>query len=86
MGKDVAGKDAALEKLSFEEALADLEKIVRQLESGSADLKSSIESYERGMALKALCESKLKEAQGRIEKITAVTEGQAVTESFRLSE
>lgn len=79
-------KDSTLEKLSFEEALTELEKIVRQLESGGADLKTSIESYERGMALKSFCESRLKEAQGRIEKITAVTDGQVATEPFRLSE
>ncbi len=82
----MAKENSALENLSFEEALAELEKIVRQLESGAADLKASIESYERGMALKSFCESRLKEAQSRIEKITAVTEGRAVTEPFSLSE
>jgi exodeoxyribonuclease VII small subunit len=75
-----------IEKLSFEDALAELEKIVRQLEGGSADLKSSIDSYERGIALKKYCEAKLREAQGRIEKITVGADGQAKTEPFHLSE
>jgi exodeoxyribonuclease VII small subunit len=84
MSKPAASAD--LEKLSFEEALSELEKIVRQLETGAADLKSSIDSYERGMALKKYCDGKLKEAQGRIEKITVSADGKATTEAFKLSE
>lgn len=72
--------------LSFEDALAELEKIVRALESGSSDLKSSIEAYERGMALKKHCEARLKEAQSRIEKITVSETGAVKTEPFKVSE
>ena len=79
-------KSISLENMSFEEALSELEKIVRQLESGGADLKSSIDSYERGMALKKLCEGKLKEAQTKIEKITLSADGKVSTESFKLSD
>ena len=81
-------KDAAkeMEKLSFEEALSELEKIVRALESGAGDLKGSIDAYERGMSLKNFCEAKLKEAQGRIEKITLVADGSAKAENFSLGE
>jgi len=75
-----------LDKLSFEEALSELEKIVRALEGGSSDLKTSIDSYERGMALKKYCDGKLKEAQGRIEKITIGEGGKVTTEQIRLSE
>lgn len=82
MSKQVAD----LEKLSFEEALTELEKIVRQLETGSSDLKTSIDAYERGMALRKLCDGKLKEAQGRIEKITVGEGGKAATEPFRLQD
>ena len=87
--KSVMSKTAVaadLEKLSFEEALTELEKIVRQLETGSSDLKNSIDSYERGMSLKKYCDSKLKEAQGRIEKITVGENGQITTEAFRLTD
>lgn len=76
----------SLENISFENALAELEKIVRQLESGSTDLNSSIESYERGMALKKHCEARLKEAQARIEKITVSSDGRVSAEPFRVSE
>lgn len=55
--------------LSFEQALAELEKIVSELESGQAPLERSIEVYERGAALKAHCESKLEAARLRVEKI-----------------
>jgi exodeoxyribonuclease VII small subunit len=71
-----------LEKLTFEEALGELEKIVRALESGAGDLKTSIDAYERGMTLKSLCEAKLKEAQGRIEKITLAADGGTKTTPF----
>ncbi|HEX2753083.1 MAG TPA: exodeoxyribonuclease VII small subunit [Alphaproteobacteria bacterium] len=74
------------EDLTFEAALAELEKIVRQLETGAADLSTSIEAYERGMALKKLCETKLKEAQGRIEKITLAADGTPKTEAFSLGD
>ena len=55
--------------LSFEQALAELERIVAELESGKTDLEKSIDAYERGARLKAHCEAKLKEAQLRVEKI-----------------
>jgi exodeoxyribonuclease VII small subunit len=56
--------------LSFEQALAELEKIVGALESGQTPLEESIRIYERGAALKAHCESKLEAARLRVEKIT----------------
>lgn len=56
-------------KLSFEDALAELERIVAELESGKAELERSIQAYERGAALKAHCEAKLKQAQLRVDKI-----------------
>jgi exodeoxyribonuclease VII small subunit len=55
--------------LSFEAALQELERIVAELESGKAELERSIQVYERGAALKAHCETKLKAAQLRVEKI-----------------
>jgi exodeoxyribonuclease VII small subunit len=55
--------------MSFEQALAELEKIVSELESGQAPLERSIEVYERGAALKAHCEKKLEAARLRVEKI-----------------
>ena len=56
--------------MSFEKALAALEEIVARLEAGKVDLEESIKIYERGEALRKHCESKLKDAEMRIEKIT----------------
>ena len=55
--------------LSFEQALAELERIVAELEAGKTDLEQSIDAYARGSLLKAHCEAKLKEAQLRVERI-----------------
>ena len=63
--------------LSFEEALAQLEKIVAELESGHAPLDKSIEMYERGAALKAHCEKRLEAARLRVEKIVVGQGGEA---------
>lgn len=61
--------------LSFEEALAELEKIVRQLEEGKTPLDDSIKAYERGVQLKNFCEGKLRDAQLIVEKITVNADG-----------
>jgi exodeoxyribonuclease VII small subunit len=61
--------------LSFETALAELEKIVDQLEKGQAPLEDSIRLYARGEALKKRCEALLKNAEARIEKITLGADG-----------
>ena len=58
-----------LSQLPFEEALAQLEKIVNRLEAGDVPLEDSIRIYERGAALKAHCEQKLKEAELKVERI-----------------
>ena len=61
--------------LSFEAALLQLEEIVGKLESGRAPLAESIAIYERGEALKQHCETLLKAAEARIEKITLSRDG-----------
>jgi exodeoxyribonuclease VII small subunit len=66
--------------LSFEQALAELERIVAELESGKTDLETSIDAYARGAALKAHCEAKLKEAQLRVDKIVVGQAGPAGVE------
>lgn len=73
-----------LADMSFEAALAELEKIVQQLESGDVELEKSIAIYERGAALKAHCEAKLREAELKVEKIVLDDTGQARTEDADL--
>ena len=72
-----------IEALSFEAALAQLETIVRSLETGTAPLDESIELYQRGDRLKRHCEARLKAAQARIDQISLDAEGKPVaTTSF----
>ena len=61
--------------LPFEQALEELEGIVRRLERGDVPLEDSIAIYERGEALKTHCEALLKRAEARIEKITIGPDG-----------
>ena len=68
---------ADIAAMSFEQALAELETIVRALESGQAPLEQSIEQYERGAALKEHCEAKLSEARLKVEKIVVGAGGEA---------
>ena len=82
MGEPTAPADIA--GLSFEDALAELERIVRQLEAGEAKLDDAIGLYERGSALKRHCETKLAEAKAKIEKISPSPEGAATTEPMEL--
>ena len=67
--------DMALEDLSFEDALKELERIVGRLESGDASLDESIRLYERGDRLRAKCAERLDAAQARIEAIRLDAEG-----------
>jgi len=72
-----------IETLSFEAALAQLEAIVRSLETGTEPLDQSIELYQRGDRLKRHCEARLKAAQVRIDQISVDAEGKPVaTTSF----
>lgn len=61
--------------LSFEEALAELEQIVRGLENGQQKLADAIDAYERGAALRKHCETKLTEAEARVAAIVQNADG-----------
>ncbi len=64
-----------VEEMSFEEAIAELEKIVERLERGQVPLAESIAIYERGAALKKRCEQLLRQAEMRIGKIVLDEQG-----------
>ena len=65
-----------IKNLSFEQALQELEQIVKQLEGGQGDLEAAIKSYERGSKLKAHCEQKLAQARLKVEKIVQAESGE----------
>jgi exodeoxyribonuclease VII small subunit len=59
------------EKMSFEEALKELETIVEKLERGDVSLDDAVMAYERGTELKQHCQKRLDEAKMRVEAIRA---------------
>ena len=67
-----------INKLSFENALAELEEIVDSLESGSVDLERSIEYYTRGSMLKLHCQKKLDEAVLKLEEMKVSSDGKVL--------
>ena len=79
------GVPADIKKLSFEQALEELESIVRKLEQGEIDLDQSIAAYERGALLKSHCEAKLREAQAKVDRITQAADGSLGTEPTDLT-
>ena len=68
--------DVQIVLMSFETAMAELEQVVTQLERGDVALDASITLYERGAALKAHCEAKLKSAEEKVAAITLNGDGQ----------
>jgi exodeoxyribonuclease VII small subunit len=75
---------ADITAMSFEEALAELEQIVRRLEGGQVRLDEAIVSYERGALLKRHCERKLNEAQQRVDRIVIGSDGAITAEPTKL--
>ena len=73
-------ENSDVRSMSFEDALAELERIVRGLEEGSAKLEESIIAYERGIALQRHCDAKLQEAQTRVERIVLGRNGAVAAE------
>ncbi|HEX3653447.1 MAG TPA: exodeoxyribonuclease VII small subunit [Rhizomicrobium sp.] len=73
-----------VEQMSFEAALRELEAIVSKLEQGDVDLEDSIALYERGQALRAYCEQKLKSAESRLERIVQGPKGAEAVEPLKL--
>ena len=79
-----AGVPPDIAAMSFEDALAELEQIVRRLEGGQVKLDEAISSYERGAQLKRHCEHKLNEAQQRVDRIVIGPDGAVTAEPAKL--
>lgn len=73
---------ADIKKLSFEQAMEELEEIVRQLEQENQTLDDSIQSWTRAMALRGHCENLLKNAKLKVEKIMLSADGSSKSEDF----
>ena len=83
MTQSAASLPSDIAALSFEDALIELEKLVKQLEDGKAKLDDAIKAYQRGALLKRHCESKLREAQAKIEQIAVGSDGVVSTKPFQ---
>ncbi|ADE29873.1 exodeoxyribonuclease VII small subunit [Rickettsia prowazekii] len=68
------------DNISFEEALRELEEIVKKIDTGQENLETAVNSFERGILLKNHCEKKLKEARLKIEKITKLADSTVILE------
>ena len=75
MAKDTKDANGDVAAMPFEKALAELEAIVQKLEGGNVALEESIKIYERGEALKKRCETLLRDAEARVDKITLDAKG-----------
>jgi exodeoxyribonuclease VII small subunit len=78
------GAPPDISAMSFEDALAELEQIVRRLEGGQVKLDEAILAYERGAQLKRHCERKLNEAQQRVDRIVIGPDGAISAEPAKL--
>ncbi len=74
-GIDEKAKVEEAPKMSFEDALARLEAIVYQLESGSLPLEESIKQFEEGIRLSKICGDKLSDAESKIEQLVKRSDG-----------
>jgi exodeoxyribonuclease VII small subunit len=83
-GVSADGVPADIAGMNFEDALTELEQIVRRLEGGQVKLDEAIMSYERGAQLKRHCERKLNEAQQRVDRIVIGPEGAIGAEPAKL--
>jgi len=73
-----SGNNGEVGALSFEAALAELEKIVERLEQGNVALEESITQYERGEKLREHCQKLLGAAEAKVEKIRLSQDGKPV--------
>ena len=76
-------QEPAIEAMSFEEALNELQGLVKALEKGEAKLDEAIRAYERGAALKQHCERKLREAQAKVDKIVFTSDDSLSSEPMK---
>ena len=75
-----------IEKMTFEEAMQQMQEIVETMRRGELSLEDSVEAYRRGKALSAHCEALLKEASEVVKNIEAVNEARSLTESVMREE
>lgn len=81
-----AGSTPAIETLAFDDALAELQRVVAELEAGGQPLEQALALYERGVALQARCERLIGDAELRVQQLVARTGGELQTRDVALGE
>ena len=76
----------AVETLTFDEALAELQRTVAELETGGQPLETALALYERGVALQARCERLLGDAELRVQQLVARAGGALETREVQVDE
>ena len=71
-----------LEKMTFEDAMDELESIVNALDKGDVSLDEAIAAYDRGSVLKDHCEKKLNQAKMKVETIQSEENGELKTDKI----
>jgi len=74
--------NAQTERLTFEEAMKELESIVARLEKGDLPLDESLTAFQRGVELAGLCDRLLDEAERKVELLTADGDGRPTLRPF----
>ena len=74
-----------IDQLSFEDALAELDQIVRGLEGGALKLDVAVQAFERGIKLRRHCEAKLAEGEARVEALVRRSDGSLGTRPLETS-
>ena len=72
--------------LKFEQAMAQLEKMVEALTAGDLSLEDSLKVFEEGMELTQFCEQKLNDAEGKVEMLMKDQSGKKTARKISLKE
>ena len=78
--------DPAIDGLSFDDALAELQRTVAELETGGQPLEAAIALYERGVALQGRCDRLLRDAELRVQQLVARAGGALEAQDVRPEE
>ena len=82
MRRIVSAVEAKVDQLSFEDALGQLESIVETMESGDVPLAALLAKFEDGSRLLKICETRLKDAELKIEQLKKQKDGKVAFEKF----
>jgi exodeoxyribonuclease VII small subunit len=82
LGDEAMKKADNKDALKFEEAMTQLEEVVRKLEAGDVPLEDSLAAFERGVALVRLLHARLDAVQEKIEELMRTDKGELATKPF----